>query len=824
MIGVKDKIWFLREGLFAKYVMSLVGLVVFVLAVNGATETWISYRATKTTLIDAMSEKAEATARRIEQSISELERQISWVTRASAKTYSGAVTLEDHHADYVQLLNQVPAVSQLTLLDQNGRGQLRLSRTTIAVGSKADLSRDVSLTETIARGGVSYAPAFFQGSRPLMSVAVSHSGSDPSAAATVAEIDLGLLSDFLGDAQVGKTGFAYVIDPKGQVLASSARGPEVARDLSKLPQVAALIRPNGQALASGTDVDRHAVLTTSNAIPKLGWFVCFEQPTAQALAPIRDQLVRIALLISLGLGVAILAGTVLARRMLVPITALRTGARRLGAGDFSHRIDVHTKDELEELADQFNSMAGQLHETYSGLETKVEERTRDLAQSVNELKVLEEVGRAVASSLDLNAVLPTVAARALEITHADAVLIYSYDAANHQFNLTEAIGVDRNAEGAHQAIDEDGSVLGAAAKGGEPIAIPDLAGAADLLLRDVAVAAGFYSVLVVPLVDQQGTLGSLVVLRKSAGEFSPNLIGLMRTFAHQSVLAMRNARLFTEVDQKGRELASAHATVQQQADQLLNWNRSLEERVEKQLAEIERIRRLERFLAPQVAQLIASSDGHDALLDSHRREVTVVFCDLRGFTAFTETTEPEEAMAVLREYHAALGELIFRYEGTLDRYAGDGVMILFNAPIEFADHTRRAVKMAVEMRDTIGLLTQKWRNRGHSLGFGVGIALGYATLGQIGFEQRLEYAAIGSVTNLASRLCDEAKANQIVVARRVFGMVETWVEGKPLDDLNLKGFNHPVLAVEILRWRDEAEAEDVEVAAAEAPRRRQQPL
>ena len=215
------------------------------------------------------------------------------------------------------------------------------------------------------------------------------------------------------------------------------------------------------------------------------------------------------------------------------------------------------------------------------------------------------------------------------------------------------------------------------------------------------------------------------------------------------------------------------AKLQEQTDQLKNWNRSLEERVEKQLGEIERIRRLERFLAPQVAQLIASSDGHEGLLDSHRREVTVVFCDLRGFTAFTETTEPEEAMNVLREYHAALGELIFRYEGTLDRYAGDGVMILFNAPIQFADHTKRAVKMAVEMRDTIGALTESWRNRGHSLGFGIGIALGYATLGQIGFEQRLEYAAIGSVTNLASRLCDEAKAGQIVVSRRVFGMVET---------------------------------------------------
>jgi class 3 adenylate cyclase/HAMP domain-containing protein len=817
MIGVKDKIWLLREGLFAKYVLALVGLVVFVLAVNGALETWISYRATKTTLTAAMSEKAEATAQRIEQSISELERQISWVTRASAET------LEKHRADYAQLLNQVPAVSQLSFLDGNGREQLRLSRTAFVVGSKIDFSGDMRFSETVANE-VTFAPAYFRDSRPFMSIAVSHTGFN--AGVTVAEIDLRLLSDFLGDAEVGKTGLAYVVDPHGQVLASSSRGPDVAKDLSALPQVAALLAPDGEALTSGTDTDGHSVLTASSALPKLGWRVFFEQPTALALAPIRDQLLRIILLIGLGLVVAILAGTLLARRMLIPITALRRGARRLGAGDFSHRIDVHTADELEELAEQFNSMAGQLQETYSGLESKVQERTRDLAQSVNELKVLEEVGRAVASSLDLNAVLPTVAARALEITHADAVLIYGYDAARRQFDLTEAIGIEQSAEGRHLVVDQGSSVLGEAAANGEPIAVPDLAAATDHLLRDVAVAAGFHSVLVVPLVDQKGILGSLLVLRRNTGEFSPNLIGLMRTFAHQAVLAMRNARLFTEVDHKGRELASAHSTVQEQAgklqeqtDQLLNWNKSLEERVEKQLAEIERIRRLERFLAPQVAQLIASSDGHDSLLDSHRREVTVVFCDLRGFTAFTESTEPEEAMNVLREYHAALGDLIFRYEGTLDRYAGDGVMVLFNAPIQFADHTRRAVKMAVEMRDTIGLLTQKWRNRGHSLGFGVGIALGYATLGQIGFEQRLEYAAIGSVTNLASRLCDEAKAGQIVVSQRVYGMVEPWAEGVSLDALNLKGFNHPVLAVEILRWREEPEKA---AAVSSEPRRRKQ--
>jgi class 3 adenylate cyclase/HAMP domain-containing protein len=825
MTGVTDNIASRRWGLFAKYVIALVGLVVFVLAVNGALETGISYRATKATLTDAMREKAEATAWRIEQAIAELERRISWVTRASA------VKLEHHRADYAQLLNQVPAISALSLLDGDGHEQLRLARGgAIAMGSGEDFSRDIRFTDTITRS-VSFAPAYFRDGHPFMSISVAHSGLH--ADVTVAEIDLRFLSDFLGDAEVGKVAAAYVTDKRGQVLANSAKGPEVGKDVSALPQVAALLKPDGQALASGTDTGGQAVLTASIVVPKLGWPVFYEQPTALALAPIRDQLWRVALLIGLGLLVAILAGTLLARRMLIPITALRTGARRLGAGDFSQRIDVHTADELEELADQFNSMAGQLQETYIGLESKVEARTRDLARSVNELKVLEEVGRAVASSLDLNAVLPTVAARALEITHADAVLIYGYDAAKHQFNLTEAIGIDRSAEGDHLAIDKDTSVLGEAASSGEPIAIADLDEAHDLLLRDVAIAAGFHSVLIVPLVDQKGILGSLVVLRRSAGEFSPNLIGLMRTFAHQSVLAMRNARLFSEVDQKGRELAAAHSTVQQQAgklqeqtDQLLDWNKSLEERVEKQLGEIERIRRLERFLAPQVAQLIASGDGHEGLLDSHRREVTVVFCDLRGFTAFTESTEPEEAMAVLREYHAALGELIFRYEGTLDRYAGDGVMILFNAPIQFDDHTARAVKMAVEMRDTIGALTQKWHNRGHSLGFGVGIALGYATLGQIGFEQRLEYAAIGSVTNLASRLCDEAKADQIVVSQRVYGMVEAVAEGASLGELHLKGFNHPVLAVEILRWREEGEAagavEKVATATPAAARRRKQ--
>lgn len=814
MAGAKDKTWFLREGLFAKYVVSLVGLVVFVLAVNGAMETWISYRAIKTSLTDGLEDKAQGAARRIEQSVSELERQISWVTTASRDT------LEKRRADYAQLLQQVSVISQLFQLNGEGREVLRVSRQSTTTGSNADLSRDMRFTDTVARG-VSYSAVNFVDEKPAMSISVAHSGFN--AGVTVAEIDLGFLSDFLSDAQVGKAAFAYVVDARGRVLAASSKGPDVAKDLSKLPQVAAAIVPGREPDTSGTDFNGHAVLSAASTVPKLGWSVLFEQPTVQALTPIRDQLVRIALLIGMGLLVAILAGTLLARRMIIPITALRDGAHKLGEGDFSHRIDVHTSDELEELADQFNRMAGQLQETYSDLETKVEARTRDLAQSINELKVLEEVGRAVASSLDLNAVLPTIAARALEISHADAVVIYGYDAERRRFNLVEADGIDQSVEGDHVTIDEGENILSDAAKSGEPIAIADLDHAAAQPLRDVAVNAGFHAVLVVPLVDQQGTLGSLVVLRRLSGAFEGSLTGLMRTFANQAVLAMRNARLFTEVDHKSHALETANETVRAQADklreqteQLKNWNKSLEERVETQLGEIERIRKLERFLAPQVAQLIASSDSPEGLLTSQRREVTVVFCDLRGFTAFTEATEPEEAMNVLREYHAALGKLIFKYEGTLDKYAGDGVMILFNAPIQFEDHTTRAVKMAVEMRDTIGPLTERWRNRGHSLGFGIGIALGYATLGQVGFEQRLEYAAIGSVTNLASRLCGEALANQIVVSRRVYGMVEQSVEARALDDLQLKGFNHPVLAMEILSWREHEES----VVDTSAARRR----
>jgi adenylate cyclase len=275
----------------------------------------------------------------------------------------------------------------------------------------------------------------------------------------------------------------------------------------------------------------------------------------------------------------------------------------------------------------------------------------------------------------------------------------------------------------------------------------------------------------------------------------------------QAALVAR-VRSLLRIKELHDRVQSQAVQLQEQTEQLSSWNQLLEKRVADQLAEIERISRLQRFLAPQVAKMIASSDMPEALLTSHRRDVTVVFCDLRGFTSFTESTEPEEVMAVLGEYHQSLGELIFRYEGTLERFLGDGIMIVFNDPLPCAEHTEHAVRLALDMRERVDGLAKEWRRKGHALGFGIGIASGYATLGQIGFEHRREYTAIGSVTNLSSRLCGEARPGQIVISQRVFGSVEASVEAAPIGDLSLKGFNRPIPAYEILRWRGQAQASD----------------
>jgi adenylate cyclase len=294
---------------------------------------------------------------------------------------------------------------------------------------------------------------------------------------------------------------------------------------------------------------------------------------------------------------------------------------------------------------------------------------------------------------------------------------------------------------------------------------------------------GVRTVLFVPMLLEDEPIGVFSLFRQEVRPFTDRQIGLVKNFASQAVIAVDNARLLSELCERTEEVEKL--------------NKHLEVRVADQVGEIERMSRLRRFLPQQVADLIVAT-GSEKQLESHRREITALFCDLRGFTGFTESADAEDVMALLRDYHAAIGEIIIKYNGTLERYAGDGVMVVFNDPVPVENPALQAVLMALEVRDAIGRLTETWRRWGHELGFGIGIAHGFATLGTIGLEGRFDYAAIGTVSNVASRLCDEAKPGQILISPRVLTKVENAVTVEPVGEFELKGIRRPLAAYNVL--------------------------
>jgi class 3 adenylate cyclase len=289
-------------------------------------------------------------------------------------------------------------------------------------------------------------------------------------------------------------------------------------------------------------------------------------------------------------------------------------------------------------------------------------------------------------------------------------------------------------------------------------------------------ALGIRTFLAVPMLRDGNPIGAIALYRREVELFSDRQIELVKAFAAQAVIAIENARLLSDLNK---------------------LNQQLEQRVTDQVSEIERMGRLRRFLPPQVADLIVAS-GTEKQLQSHRREITALFCDLRGFTGFSESSDPEDVMALLREYHAAIGGIINKYGGTLERYAGDGVMVVFNDPIPVDNPALQAVRMAIDMRAAIGALIEKWCRLGHEIGFGIGVAHGFATLGTIGFEGRFDYAAIGTVSNVASRLCDEAKPGQILISPRVLMAVEKDVMVEQVGEFALKGIRRPLTAYNVL--------------------------
>jgi GAF domain-containing protein len=424
---------------------------------------------------------------------------------------------------------------------------------------------------------------------------------------------------------------------------------------------------------------------------------------------------------------------------------------------------------------------------------ELRQRTDDLETSLEYQTATSDVLKVISGSVfDLRKILKFVAETAARLCAANQVGIFLLENDIYRF----VIGFGLTA--AYREIEERlalrpgrETLVGRVALEGEAVHILDALNDPHYGPKDDIRMADIRSVLGVPLTREGKVVGVIALARKAVSSFSSEQIDLVRTFADQAVIAIENARLVRELRERTEEVEKL--------------NQQLEARVADQVGEIERMGRLRRFLPPQVADLIVAS-GSEKQLESHRREITALFCDLRGFTGFTESADAEDVMALLRDYHAAIGEIIIKYSGTLERYAGDGVMVVFNDPVPVANPALQAVLMALDMRAAIGALTGKWRRMGHDIGFGIGIAHGFATLGTIGFEGRFDYAAIGTVANVASRLCDEAKPGQILISPRVLMEVEDAVAVEPVGEFALKGIRRPLAAYNVLAARSGQES------------------
>jgi len=401
------------------------------------------------------------------------------------------------------------------------------------------------------------------------------------------------------------------------------------------------------------------------------------------------------------------------------------------------------------------------------------------------IEVLNVISR---SPGDVQPVFDTIAESAIGLCAAEVSTVFRFDGEMVRLEAIQGSNLD-SIEAVQRAFPMppgDGSAASRAIHDRAIVQIPDILADSKYAIGDTASAAGFRSILAVPMLQHGQPIGVVVAGRGEPGEFHDTQVRLLGTFAEQAVIAIESARLFTETQEKNAQL-------EEQAAELAKLNQTLESRVAEQVEELGRMSRLERFLSPKITSLIMAGEAEDHL-KTRRAEISVVYVDLRGFTAFTETTDPEEVMQVLRDYHAELGKAIMAHDGTIEHFSGDGAMILFNAPMAMDDHELRAIRMTLEIRESVGALAEGWRKRGFDLGFGAGIACGYATLGTIGFEERLDYSAIGTVCNLAARLCDEAEDGQVLISPRVFVKVEPNVDTELVGEMALKGF-HKAVAV-----------------------------
>jgi len=569
-----------KGRLFRKYLVVLLLLIFVVLTLSSAAEIYFSYEESKQAIVRLEREKAVGAAAQIAAFVGEIERQVRGTTQAASDDTSvspsslrapvfreglASTLAEQRELDFLRLLRNVPAITEIRHLDLAGKEQLFVSRLALdAVASGEDFSSDPRFTE--ARSGKLYfGPAYFRGeTEPYMTIAVP--SGDYAVEVTAAEVTLKSIWDVVSRIRVGRVGYAYVVDSKGQLIAH----PDISlvlqkRDLSNLPQV-----QRGRAAEKEAAADDQSftiaeglqggqVLAVHALIAPLDWMVIVEQPLEETFAPLRASIIRGAVILLLGLALAVFASVLLARRMVAPIRILQEGAARVGRGELAHRIDILTGDELEALAQEFNRAAAQLQDSQRDLEQKVEQRTEELTRSVAELRALGDVVQAVNSSLDLQQVLVTIVTHAVQLLRAKEGTIYEFDEASGIFEPRANFGAsDAMVEALRESkIRLGDTTVGRCAQERVPIQLTDVEEGAGYRLRDLLLREGIRSVLAVPLLREDKVIGALVIRRQEAGEFPQPVVALLQTFAAQSVLAIQNARLFQEIREKSQQLEAA---------------------------------------------------------------------------------------------------------------------------------------------------------------------------------------------------------------------------------------------------------------------------